>query len=143
MSETSDVHAPPPSSAAPEHLTRATGQLIDAATVRRVFGDPIERGDRTVIPMASIEAMVGFGSGSGGQTAPDGGGSGSGVGGRTQATPVGAIELDADGVHIHFSPNVTARIVVTIALVVAWNAFWALYTIRRTRQQQAISAPGA
>jgi uncharacterized spore protein YtfJ len=139
----SDLDRARAAAAVPEHLTRATDQLIDAATVRRVFGDPVERGDRTVVPMASIDAMIGFGSGTGGQAAPDGGGSGSGAGGRTRATPVGALELDADGVHIHFSPNVTARIVATIALVIAWNAFWALYTIRRARQQQATSAPAA
>jgi uncharacterized spore protein YtfJ len=63
------------------------GELSDAvrdsATVKRVFGDPIERDGVTVIPVASIGGGGGAG---GGGTETDGGGGGAfGVG----AKPVG------------------------------------------------------
>jgi uncharacterized spore protein YtfJ len=57
----------------------------DAITVRRVFGDPIERDGTTVIPAAAVR---GGGGGGGGQDAEGSGGGGSGFG--LDARPVGA-----------------------------------------------------
>jgi uncharacterized spore protein YtfJ len=56
----------------------------DVLTVRRVFGDPIERDGVTVIPAANVRGGGGGGGGSG----PDGEGSGGGFG--VSATPAGA-----------------------------------------------------
>lgn len=56
----------------------------DAITVRRVFGDPIERGDATIVPAAAV--MGGAGGGEGGEGEAQGAGSGFGV----RARPIGA-----------------------------------------------------
>lgn len=114
-------------------------RLAEVASVRRVFGEPVTMHDRTVIPMARVKTAFGFGGGSG--PAPAAGDAadrarssgGGGGGGNGSAEPVGAIELNGDGVHIHTSPNLIARVVVVVALVVAWNVFWVTYTARRLR----------
>lgn len=61
-------------------------QARDAMTVKRVFGEPYEKDDLTVIPVASVQ---GGGGGGGGEDAggEDAGGSGGGFGLR--ARPVG------------------------------------------------------
>lgn len=56
----------------------------DAITVRRVFGDPIEKGGATLIPAAAV--MGGAGGGEGGEGQAQGAGTGFGV----RARPVGA-----------------------------------------------------
>lgn len=60
----------------------------DVLTVRRVFGEPIERNGVTIIPAASVGG--GGGGGSGGGTGPGGRGSGSGGGFGVSAKPAGA-----------------------------------------------------
>ncbi len=82
------------------------------ASVRAVFGDPIERDGITVIPVARVRWGFGGGSGSGpapfapgsdGQGSPadavDGyqPGSGTGGGGGAMAEPVGYLEIGPDG----------------------------------------------
>ena len=61
---------------------------------RLCYGDPVTAGGRTVIPVARVSARggLGFGAGSG-----EGEGEGGGGGGRLSATPVGFIEVTADG----------------------------------------------
>jgi uncharacterized spore protein YtfJ len=62
----------------------------DAVTVKRVFGDPIEKDGLTVIPAAT----VGGGGGGGGGEGPEGqGGKGSGAGYGFGARPVGAFVI--------------------------------------------------
>ncbi len=56
------------------------------------FGEPVEYEGRTVVPVARVRARGGLGFGSD----PLGGGGGGG-GGLLDGTPVGFIELDADG----------------------------------------------
>lgn len=56
----------------------------DVLRVKRVFGDPIERGGVTIIPAAKVRG----GGGGGGGEGPDGRGSGGGFG--VSATPAGA-----------------------------------------------------
>src|SRR6266511_2234433 len=60
-------------------------QAKDAITVRRVFGDPIERDGTVVIPAAAVQGGAG---GGGGQDSEGSGGGGSGFG--LTARPVGA-----------------------------------------------------
>lgn len=74
------------------------GKVIDNAGSRTVFGEPIQQGDRTVIPISRVSYRFGFGAGSGpevetGGPAPGGGGGG----GMLDARPVGFIETTADG----------------------------------------------
>lgn len=63
-----------------------------SAGARAVFGDPVERSGRTVIPVA--QAMWGVGAGSGLSEAD---GAGSGSGGGTMTRPVGYIEITGQG----------------------------------------------
>lgn len=60
-------------------------QVRDAMTVKRVYGDPIERNGLTVIPVANV--MGGFGGGGG-----EGTGRGGGFGVRV--TPAGVYVID-------------------------------------------------
>jgi uncharacterized spore protein YtfJ len=73
-----------------EGLADRLGAVSGASAV---FGDPVERDGRTVIPVA--QAMVGSGAGGGGAaTGPD---SGLGAGGGAMTRPLGYIEISAGG----------------------------------------------
>jgi uncharacterized spore protein YtfJ len=62
----------------------------DAITVRRVYGEPLERDGVTVIPAAAIGGGAGGGGGEDDEGGQRGGGSGFGLGAR----PVGAYVID-------------------------------------------------
>ncbi len=62
-----------------------------------MFGDPIERGDRTVVPVARVAFGFGGGYGSGGKAESEQTGQGGGGGGGATATPVGALEITDEG----------------------------------------------
>lgn len=82
-------------------------RLQHSANVRSVFGEPVERGDRTVVPVARVSYGFGGGFGrsdDGGGDESDGrgsisgsGGGGGGGGGGASATPVGALEITDEG----------------------------------------------
>lgn len=61
----------------------------DALTIRRVFGEPIERGDVTVIPVARVQGASG---GGGGHDAAGDGGEGGGFAVRVKPVGVYVIE---------------------------------------------------
>lgn len=96
----------------------------DSFAVHRVFGEPVERGNVTVIPVATVSG------GGGGGSAPvevgatehgngkDGNhreGSGGGFGGRARGT--GVFVIDPDGVAWHPAVDVTTLGLAGIALV--------------------------
>jgi uncharacterized spore protein YtfJ len=86
------------------------------ARVSTVFGEPVEKEGRTVIPVA--QSMWGSGAGSG---MSDGEGSGSGAGGGAMTKPVGYIEVTGQGAS--FVP--LARPWQDAKLVIAWAvAIW-------------------
>ncbi|MGN9780716.1 GerW family sporulation protein [Nonomuraea sp. ZG12] len=75
-------------------------QAKDSATVKRVFGDPIQHGDILVIPVARVAHGGGGGSGEGRKPAGEtgsGGGGGYGVG----ATPAGVFVVKNGDVRWH------------------------------------------
>jgi uncharacterized spore protein YtfJ len=91
-------------------VERMAERVGGKASVRAVFGDPIERDGITVIPVAKVRWGFGGGAGSGpvavgpgidGQGAPttDEGapGFGTGGGGGAMAEPVGYLEIGPDG----------------------------------------------
>jgi uncharacterized spore protein YtfJ len=94
-------------------------------TVRRVFGDAVEKGEVIVIPVAMVAGGGGGGSGSAGEAA-DGEGEGGGFGGV--ARPVGVYVVRADGVHWNPALDVTMLGVAGIGLsaVIAIVLGWAL-----------------
>jgi uncharacterized spore protein YtfJ len=83
----------------------------DAMTVRRVYGDPIERDGVTVIPAAAIRGGLGHG---GGHDANEGGGGGGGV----SARPVGVYRIEGGKVTWQPAVDVTRIAVLGEVLVI-------------------------
>ena len=69
-------------------------QATEAMTVRRVFGEPVEKDGVTTIPAATVRGGAGGGRGEG----PDGEGSGHGGGFAMNAMPAGALVIKGDDV---------------------------------------------
>jgi uncharacterized spore protein YtfJ len=85
-------------------LERLAERVGGRASVQAVFGEPIERGDLIVVPVARIRWGVGGGAGSAddatggsGSGGSGSGGSGSGGGGGVAADPVGYLEIRPGG----------------------------------------------
>lgn len=71
-------------------------RLQHSASVRSVYGQPIERADRTVVPVAEVSYAFGGGYGHGEGGSPENAGQGGGGGGYATAKPVGALEISDD-----------------------------------------------
>jgi uncharacterized spore protein YtfJ len=87
----------------PDGFAQVSEWLQHAPTVETVYGEPVERDGRTVVPVARVTYRAaggfGWGSGSGEADAGEGessGGGGGGMGGA-EVTPVGALEVGDDG----------------------------------------------
>ncbi len=111
--------------------------LLDRLTWRAAFGDPIERGDTTVIPVADVTVAFGYGHGYG-SSVPEGEtdtpaveadmGGGGGIGGGGALRPRGALHVGPDGVE--YKPFVDVnRLFLILFPVIAWNVFWISRTI--------------
>jgi uncharacterized spore protein YtfJ len=100
-----------------ELVGRIAGALRGALRAETVYGAPVERDGVTVIPVA--RARLGFGGGAGGE--------GGGGGGGGTVSPVGYIELRADG-STRFRRIVTAQ---DIGVALAGLAAAALVLRRR------------
>jgi uncharacterized spore protein YtfJ len=118
-------------------MTATFRGLRESASVDRVFGEPIERGEQTVVPVARV--AYGFGGGVGsasgaGDVASDEmdaeergdvrgrggdvrgrGGEGGGVGGGMVAQPLGALEIaDGDTRFVRFAGSKRRALVVGV-----------------------------
>jgi len=93
---------------------RLAEQLGATANARTVYGEPVERNDITVIPVARV--CYGFGGGGGGRL-PEA--AGSGGGGGVAITPVGYIELKEATTRFRPIRSSTASII-AVSGVVAW-----------------------
>lgn len=82
---------------ASQFLERLAERIGGHANVRAVFGEPIERGDLAVVPVARVRWGVGGGAGSGVSASGSDSGSGSGGGGGAAADPVGYLEIRPTG----------------------------------------------
>ncbi len=114
-----------------------------SANVRTVFGEPIQVGDRTIIPVARVGGSFGLGFGRGTRpTAPgaEGAGAESGQGGgggaMVSARPIAVVEISPDKVRVRPILDVT-RIALGGLLLVAWNVFWITLTIRALGHRRA------
>ena len=91
--------------------------FLETASVKRVYGAPIEVGDTVIIPTAENLVIMGFGGGAGygvadfenkkdeedsppGEGTGEGGGGGGGGGGRTLSRPVAVIIASPEGVRV-------------------------------------------
>ena len=92
----------------------------DAMTVKRVYGDPIERDGIMVIPAAKV-----MGGGGGGGDAENNAGGGFGV----SAKPAGAWIIK-DG-EVAWEPAIDATRIATLAMVVAIIFLWTVRSIAK------------
>ncbi len=72
-----------------EVLSKIGESLRSSATVRSVFGEPIQVEGKTIVPVAKV--AYGFGAGGGQEIAHQG--TGGGGGGGVRVSPVGVLEI--------------------------------------------------
>jgi len=115
-------------------------EILEKLGVSSVFGDPVRRGDVTIIPVAETKIGFGYGGGHGkGRCGPMmvksdedaeeedegfGEGTGRGYGGGGKVVPRGFIKFTPDGVSYEPIVNPTKLALAGIAL-----AAWAIYRI--------------
>ena len=97
--------------------------------VHMVYGDPVERDDVTVIPVARVRWIAGAGAGTGSGGGPGGKGQaegeGAGGGGGVIGDPVGYLEIRSSGasfVPIRGVPNPLAILALGVALGIVVRA---------------------
>jgi uncharacterized spore protein YtfJ len=105
-------------------------QARDTLTVKRVFGEPVEKNGVTVIPVARV---LGGGGGGGGE-GPGGQGSGAGGGFGMVARPVGAFVLR--GEELSWQPAVDVTRIVLGGQMVALAALLTIRSIVRARARR-------
>lgn len=103
------------------------GQMLEgvreAMTVRRVFGDPIERDGTLVVPAAKVRG----GGGGGGDNAGNGGG-----GFGLSATPAGVYVMR--GGDVRWEPAIDVNRIVLVGQVVAIVALLVLRSLLKSRR---------
>jgi uncharacterized spore protein YtfJ len=102
-------------------------QARDTLSVKRVFGDPYEKNEVTVIPAARVQGGAGGGGGEG----PEGQGKGSGSGFGLNARPVGAFLIKGD--EVTWRPAVDLNKVILGAQFVAVVALLTIRAIVKAR----------
>ena len=107
-------------------------QARDAMTVKRVFGEPIEKDGVTVIPVATVVGGAGGGtSAEAGGEGPGGGPSGTGGGYGLRATPAGVYVIK-DGT-VRWEPALDLNRVILGGQIVAIVLFLTIRAIARAR----------
>jgi|AntRauTorckE6833_2_1112554.scaffolds.fasta_scaffold00604_22 uncharacterized spore protein YtfJ len=117
---------------------QALSEAIQAgAGAETVYGQPLERDGRTVVPMAVVEYGLGGGGGGGGGGADGVGGGGGtsgddddteggGLGGGLSARPAGALEVTDDGVRFVNSTDPLRSAALVLAGVVCGLVYYGL-----------------
>ena len=100
----------------------------DTMTVRRVFGDPVEKDGVTIVPAARVQGGAGAGGGEG----PEGEGSGMGTGFGVNARPVGAFVIK--GEDVQWRPAVDVNKVIMGAQLLAIAALLLAGAVVRARK---------
>lgn len=106
-------------------------QAIEQLSVAKIFGEPRQEGDVTLIPVAETSVMFGYGygSGEGPEGAEQGAGSGGGGGLRGGAKPRGFIKVTPKGVAYEPAVNPTLISVAGIAMIM-WSVFWIAVAVK-------------
>lgn len=113
-----------------DRIQHTVEQVRDTLTVRRVYGEPIERNGTVVIPAADVRG--GGGGGGGLDTVGNvGGGSGFGI----KARPVGAFVIRSDG-DVQWVPVVDNDRKFAMATTVSALTLLALRTLKRRRKRR-------
>jgi uncharacterized spore protein YtfJ len=106
-------------------------QAKDAMTVKRVFGDPVEKDDITLIPAARVRGGAGGGRGE----APGGQGSGGGSGFAVNARPAGAYVIDGD--QVRWQPAMDVNRIILGGQLIAAAALLVAFAVIRGRTRRA------
>ena len=121
-------------------VMNVVNRVVDGATVRTVFGEPITRNGVSVVPVAKVRGAGGGGGGSGtapntpsNSTAANASGSGSGGGLALTAEPVGVFVIKGDTVA--WRPSFDVGRVILGAQVVAVVALLTLRAFLRWRRR--------
>jgi uncharacterized spore protein YtfJ len=102
--------------------------LEKSLSIRHVYGEPVQQGDRTVIPVAKVAFGFGAGGGEGGrrsrkpadqETAAGPEGQGAGGGGGVRMMPVGVIEVGPEGTRFVALRRPVAPLIASAVLGVA------------------------
>jgi uncharacterized spore protein YtfJ len=110
-------------------------QARDLLSVRRVFGEPIERNGLVVVPVAIVRGGAGGGSGEGQATTESPGGSGSGAGWGASARPAGVYVIS--GGDVSWQPAVDVNRMVLGGQIVAIVALLVLRSVLKARRKRA------
>jgi uncharacterized spore protein YtfJ len=125
--------------AAEQSVEKVMSRLFDTARVDAVFGQPVERGNATVI--ACSEVSVGFGFGSGGGPVDEKGnqvGGGAGAGGSARGRPIAAIVITQDGVRVEPIMDLT-KVALAGMTTGAFMLVWLLRLVRGTKREKGPS----
>jgi hypothetical protein len=109
----------------------------DSMTVKRVFGEPIERDGVIVIPVANVTG--GFGGGRADQSGDDNRGVGGGFGVR--ATPAGVYVVDHD--RVRWEPALNLNLVILGGQLVAIALFLTLRSLAQILAERRSNKLGA
>ena len=111
-----------------DKLIDRIGDVQGKATVRTVFGDPMEVHGRTIIPVAKVRFGFGMGMGRGkrseDETTDDGHhATGGGGGGGVVIRPLAVIEMSEGRTKVTPIIDVT-RVSLAAIVLAAWGVFW-------------------
>ncbi|TMC09585.1 MAG: sporulation protein [Chloroflexi bacterium] len=109
-------------------------QARDTFTVRRVFGEPIERDGLVLVPVAAVQGGAGAGGGEGrpSENAPPGSGAGGGWGGS--ARPVGVYVIDRG--QVRWEPAVDVGRIILGAQIVLVVGLLAMRSVLKARSRR-------
>ncbi len=107
-----------------EQLSSIVDRIRENANAETVYGEPVERDGKTVIPAAKIAYGFGGGYGSdarGGSQNGGDSGEGGGIGGGVKATPAGVVEItDYETRFIRFSDRKKLAAIAGLFLVLGY-----------------------
>jgi uncharacterized spore protein YtfJ len=120
-------------------VDKVISRLVDTAKVDAVFGQPVERGNTTVIPCSEVTVGLGFGFGGGpydekgNQT-----GGGAGAGGGASGRPIAAIIVTQDEVRVEPIMDIT-KVALAGLTTGAFMFFGLLRLVRGSRDEKGPS----
>lgn len=108
-------------------MLQSIAQAVEQIRVEAAFGQPIQVGENTLIPVADVSYGFGYGAGQAPGEEQGATGKGGGAGGRVR--PMGYIKVSPDGVV--FEPAVdVSRLGMAGIVMTAWCVFWLAKAIR-------------
>jgi uncharacterized spore protein YtfJ len=114
-------------------------QLVNVARADTVFGQPMERGNATVIPCSEVSVGLGLGSGSGPiDEKGNSTGGGYGAGGGARGRPIAAIIITQEGARVEPIMDMT-KISLAALSTVAFMLLWLGRLSRATRSDKGPS----